>query len=75
MVSDENEYACDMLPYDTALNTIGFEMRKIVWFRRLNILDLIWLYPINDKIKVWRGCHSGIGQCQCELGRVLLGYM
>ena len=28
MVCDENEYACDMLPYDTALNTIGFEMRK-----------------------------------------------
>jgi len=28
MVCDENEYACDMLPYDTALNTIGFEMRN-----------------------------------------------
>ena len=28
MACDENEYACDMLPYDTTLNTIGFEMRK-----------------------------------------------
>ena len=27
-VSDETKYACDMLPYDTALNTIGFEMRN-----------------------------------------------
>ena len=28
MVCDENEYTCKMFPYDTALNTTGFEMRK-----------------------------------------------
>ena len=27
-MSDETKYACDVLPYDTALNTIGLEMRN-----------------------------------------------
>ena len=33
MVSDETKYACVMLPYDTGLNTIRFEMRNncVVW--------------------------------------------
>ena len=47
---EETKYACVMLPYDTGLNTIRFEMRKIVWFRGLDILYLFRIYLKTGEI-------------------------
>ena len=50
MVKDETKYACVMLPYDTGLNTIRFEMGKIVWLGGLDILYIFRIYPKTDEI-------------------------
>ena len=50
MVKDETKYACVMLPYDTGLNTIRFEMGKIVWLGGLDILYIFRIYPKTGEI-------------------------
>ena len=50
MVKDETKYACVMLPYDTDLNTIRFEMGNNVWFRGLDILYIFRIYPKTGEI-------------------------
>ena len=46
-----------------------------MWFRGLDILDLIGIYPKSDEIMDLRECHSGTGIVSGELGWALLGYM
>ena len=51
MVKDETKYACVMLPpYDTGLNTIRFEMGKIVWLGGLDILYIFRIYPKTGEL-------------------------
>ena len=67
MMSDETKYACDMLPYDTALNTIGFEMRNNCVVRGIGYF--------GHEIMDLRECQSGTGNVSGELGWAILGYM
>jgi len=68
MVSDETKYACVMLPYDTGLNTIRFEMRNNCVVRGIGYFG-----PISDISKNWRNYGiEGLSQwhwkCQWWIG-------
>ena len=55
-MKDETKYACVMLPYDTGLNTIRFEMRK-----NCVVQGIGYFVPISDISKNWRNYGFEVG--------------